>query len=145
MEKYVLTFKMSTEMKILSPTAEDTIKNRLRVYLLHGATKFNHTAAAYILISLDKDNAKTSKSAKYLGKVVEGSVSGAAYLGGAGHMSKAIGSFSSEIVSEIASTVDKNKQHKVSKKIEKFLEGFDPEDEDWIRFLLTCLSDIFIR
>ena len=145
MEKYVLTFKMSTEMKILSPTAEDTIKNRLRVYLLHGATKFNHTAATYILISLDKDNAKTSKSAKYLGKVVEGSVSGAAFLGGAGPMSKAIGSFSSEIVSEIVSTVDKNKQHKVSKKIEKFLEGFDPENEDWIRFLLTCLSDIFIR
>ena len=71
-------------MKILSPTAEDTIKNRLRQYLLHGATKFNHTAATYILMSLDKDNAKTSKSAKYMGKVVEGSVSGAAFLGGAG-------------------------------------------------------------
>ena len=58
---------------------------------------------------------------------------------------KVIGNFSGLIVKEIVDTLDKNVQHKASKKIEKFLEGFDPEDEQWIQFILNCFCEIFIK
>ena len=128
-----------------TPTAEDTMMNRFHKFVLYGTIQFNHRAATEILISTDKNNAKNCKSAKYIGKFVEASVSGGALLSGAGPASKAIGNFSGQVVGEIVNTLDKNKQHKASKKIEKFLEGFDPEDEQWIQFTLNFFCEIFMQ
>ena len=129
----------------LPSTIEDTIYNRFYEFVFYGTIQFNHRAATEILISMDKNNAKSCKSAKYIGQFVEASVSGGSFLAGAGPASKVIGNFSGLIVKEIVDTLDKNVQHKTSKKIEKFLEGFDPEDEQWIQFILNCFCEIFIR
>ena len=64
------------EMKTFSQMAEDTDENRLYQFSLYGTAGFFQRAATEILISEDKKNAATGKSAKYLGKAVEASVTG---------------------------------------------------------------------
>ena len=38
--------------------------------------------------------------------------------------------------------VGKTKKYKTAKKIEHFLEGFEPEDESWMKFILQCFDGI---
>ena len=38
--------------------------------------------------------------------------------------------------------VGKTKKYKTAKKIERFLEGFEPEDESWMKFILQCFAEI---
>ena len=143
---YCKNMENIVEMDEMSPTAEDNMKNRLREFLLHGLIQFNQTASTNILISMDKDNAKTSKCANYIGKIVNASVTGGAFLAGAaGPLAKGVGMVSGEIVDQLITEYDKSMQHKTSKKIETFLEGFDPEEEKWIVFILQCLTEVFLK
>ena len=54
----------------------DAFENRLYQFSLYGAVQFFQRAATEILVSEDKKNAATGKSAKYLGKAVDASVTG---------------------------------------------------------------------
>ena len=69
-------------MNVSSPTSKDTMKNRFREFVLYGAIEFNQSVATKILISMDKNNAKTCKGAEYIGNLVEASVKGAGFLEG---------------------------------------------------------------
>ena len=133
------------EVSVSSPTSEDNMKNRFREFVLYGAIEFNQAVATQILISTDKNNTKSSKGAKYIGKVVEVSVTGTGLVAGLGQITKPIGIFTGEVMKQIVTTYDKNLQHKNSKKIEKLLEGFDPEDEQWMKYILDSFCDIFIQ
>ena len=57
---------------------------------------------------------------------------------------KGAGKFSGLIIKEIIDEVDKSKKHATAKKLEKLFEGFDPEDDSWIKFTLQCFADIFM-
>ena len=48
-------------------------------------------------------------------------------------------------ISGIIDKVETSNQHSQSKKIEKFLSGFDPEDPKWLNFLASVFFDIFIN
>ena len=66
-------------MDTYSPSFKDSLRNRLREYLIFGTVQFNQTIAKQILVSMDKDNAQVGKSSKLISKAVE-----AAVLAGAG-------------------------------------------------------------
>ena len=72
-------------------------------------------------------------------------IAGGSLLAGAGPAAKGIGAFSGEVIGELVMQVDKSKKHDSSKKVETFLQGFDPEEESWIRFTLSCFTDLFIQ
>ena len=76
------------EISIPSSIADDNMKNRFREFVLFGAIEFNQAIATQILISTDRNNAKTNTGAKYVGKVVEAGVKGAGFLEGPIHISK---------------------------------------------------------
>ena len=71
-------------MNTLSPSLKDSIRNRLREYLLIGAVQFNHRIAREILVSLDKNNAQVGKSSKFFEKAVDAAVTTGGLLAGAG-------------------------------------------------------------
>ena len=58
---------------------------------------------------------------------------------------KGAGKFSGLIVKEIMDEVDKSKKHAIAKRIEKVFEGFDPEEDSWIKFTLDCFAEIFLK
>ena len=57
---------------------------------------------------------------------------------------KGAGKFSGIIIKEIMDEVDKSNKHATAKKMEKLFEGFDPEDDSWIKFTLDCFAEIFL-
>ena len=129
------------------PFLEGNLRNHFREYLLFGGTEFNHRACLELLVSLDKNNAKTGKLSDYLSKSISsGVIAASAIAGGPGGVAigKGVGKFSGEVIGELVSAIEKNKLHSASKRIEKTLQAFDPEDPDWIRFMLDCLSEIYI-
>ena len=74
--------EQTNDLDFLSPTSEDTIRNRFREFVLYGALEFNQSVATQFLISMDRNNAKSCKGAEYIGKVVGASVTGAGILEG---------------------------------------------------------------
>ena len=133
------------EMNLISQTASDSPQNRFKEFMMYGTAQFMQRASTEILISLDKNNAKSKKCSKYLAKCIDIGVTGLSALGGLGPMSKGIGGASGKVTEEFINEIVKNKAHKKSKRIEKFLEGFDPESELWIKFVLNCFADLFIK
>ena len=71
-------------MDTFSPSLKDSVRNRLREYLLIGAVQFNHRIAREILVSLDKNNAQVGKSSKFFEKAVDAAVTTGGLLAGAG-------------------------------------------------------------
>ena len=65
---------------------------------------------------------------------------GASLLAGAGPVAKGIGAFSGEVVSELVTEIEKTRKHTKSKQVEMFLSGFDPENENCIRFVVSYLA-----
>ena len=45
-------------MENLSPIMKDSLRNRLREFLINGTVQFHHTIATQILVSMDKDHAQ---------------------------------------------------------------------------------------
>ena len=82
LQKQSEEMEQTNDMDFLSPTSEDTIRNRLREFVLYGALEFNQSVATQILISMDRNNAKSCKGAEYIGKVVGASVTGAGIFEG---------------------------------------------------------------
>ena len=68
------------EMMDLSPTLEDTFVNRCKEFALYSTTQFFQRAATEILVSEDKNNAEPSNCSKYLGKIVDASVTSMYYF-----------------------------------------------------------------
>ena len=130
-------------MDTFSPTAKDTMRNRLRELSMFGTVQFNQRVATEIMISMDKNHAQVGTCTKYIGKVVEAGVAGGLSAGSV-PMASGIGKFSGMIIGELVKEVDKTKKHKKAKKIEKIFEGFDPEEETWIKFILQCFAEIFM-
>ena len=64
----------SLEMMTITPTIEDTIRNRFIEFLIYVLTEFNQYAYQLILVSADKKNAKTKEFTKYLCKAVDAGV-----------------------------------------------------------------------
>ena len=71
-------------MDTLSPSLKDSLRNRLKEYLIFGAVQFFQNIAREILVSLDKDNAQVGKSSKYISKVVDAAITTGGLLAGAG-------------------------------------------------------------
>ena len=130
-----------------TPTANDNFKNRYSEFLLYCLTEFNQYACLAILVSTDKNNAKTGQLSKYLGQAVESGLTiGLACSGvpkGAA-IGKGIGKLSGEIVGGLIKEYEKSKKHKKGKLAEHMLKSFEPDDPKWISFLLDCFSDIFV-
>ena len=124
------------EMKATSPTAHDTPTNRLKEFLMYGTAQFMQRAATEILISADKNNAKTEKCTKYLAKIVDLGATGIGHAAGLGPLSKGVGKAAGTMSEELMNEIVKTKAHKKSKRVEKFLESFEPESESWITFVL---------
>ena len=139
------TMKNLLEMDVLSPTEPDNLKNRLKEFMMYGTAQFMQTAATEILNSLDKNNIKAKKYSKYLTKFVGLGATGLSFAGGLGPVSKGIGSATGTMTEELINQIVKKKKHKQSKTIAKYLEGFDPESEIWIKFVLDCFADLFIK
>ena len=128
-----------------SPTAHDTIANRYFEFLVCCIVEFNQQACLAILVSTDKSNAKTSKFSKYLNKVVDvGVTGGIAAIPGAAPIARGTGKITGELVECLIKEYEKSKQHKEGKIIEHLLTTFQPEDPEWIQFLLDNFSTIFI-
>ena len=70
------------------PTSLDTPKNRLFEYVCYATAHFKTRATKEIIISLDKERAKTGKCAKYIGKITDVAVTSGAFVGGLGPMAK---------------------------------------------------------
>ena len=129
----------------MSPTADDTVYNRYFQFLLYTVTEFMQKACLAILVSTNKSNAKTSKFSKYLNKAVDvGVTGGIAAIPGAAPIAKGAGKITGELVEKLISEHEKSKQHKDGKLIEHLLKTFQPEDREWIMFLLDSFSTIFI-
>ena len=128
-----------------SPTANDTILHRFSEFLLYCVAEFNQKACLVILVSTDKSNAKTSKFSKYLNKAVDTGVTAgiAQTVVGAG-AAKGAGKMTGELVEGLIKKYEENKQHKKSKLTEHLLKTFQPDDPEWILFLLDGFSTIFI-
>ena len=75
-----LRMKNLVEMMDLGPTLEDTFGNRCKEFALYSTTQFFQRAATEIIISEDKKNAEPSTCSKYLGKIVDASVTGTYYF-----------------------------------------------------------------
>ena len=133
------------EIGVLSPTEPDTMKNRLKEFMMYGTAQFMQTAATEILISLDKNNVKAKKYSKYLAKFVDLGATGLSVAGGLGPVSKGIGLATGTMTEILINEMTKKKKQKQSKTIAKFLAGFDPESEVWIKFVLDCFADLFIK
>ena len=71
-------------MDTLSPSLKDSLRNRLKEYLMFGTVHFFQRIAREILVSMDKDNAQVGKSSKYISKVVDAAVTTGGFLAGAG-------------------------------------------------------------
>ena len=128
-----------------TPTANDNFKNRYSEFLLYCVAEFNQYACLAILVSTDKDNAKTGQLSKYLGKAVEsGLAHGLALCGVPKPIGKTTGKVSGQIVGGLIKEYEKSKIHKEGKLAEFMLKSFEPEDPKWISFLLDCFSDIFV-
>ena len=133
------------EMDVLSPTEPDTMKNRLKEFMMYGTAQFMQTAATEILNSLDKNNIKGEKYSKYLAKFVSLGATGLSVASGLGPGARGIGSATGTVTEELINEIVKKKKHNQSKTIAKFLEGFDPESAKWIKFVLDCFADLFIK
>ena len=97
------------------------------------------------MVSTDKSNAKRSKFSKYLNKAVDiGVTGGIAAIPVAAPIAKGAGKITGELVEKLISEHEKSKQHKDGKLIEHLLKTFQPEDREWIMFLLDSFSTIFI-
>ena len=97
------------------------------------------------MVSTDKSNAKKSKLSKYLNKAVDvGVTGGISAIPGAAPVAKGAGKITGELVEKLISEHEKSKQHKEGKLIEHLLKTFQPEDREWIMFLLDSFSTIFI-
>ena len=66
-------------------------------------------------------------------------------LAGAGPVAKGVGAFSGEVVTELVNEIEKTRKHKKSKQVERFLSGFDPENEYCIRFVVSSFAQVFIQ
>ena len=64
----------SLEMMKISPTTEDTIRNRFVEFLIYVLIEFNQYAYQIILVSADKKNTKSKEFTKYLCKAVDAGV-----------------------------------------------------------------------
>ena len=71
-------------MDTLSPTFKESLRNRLKEYLISGTVQFFQQIAREILVSMDKDNAQVGKSSKYISKVVDAAITTGGLLAGAG-------------------------------------------------------------
>ena len=129
-----------------SPTADDTVANCYTEFLVCTVVEFNQLACLAILVSTDKSNAKKSKLAEYLNKVVDvGVTSGVSAIPGAPPpVAKGAGKITGELVQQLIQEYNNSKQHKEGKRIEHLLKSFEPEDRKWILFLLDNFSTIFI-
>ena len=82
---------------------------------------------------------------KYLNKAVDvGVTGGISAIPGAAPVAKGAGKITGELVEKLISEHEKSKQHKEGKLIEHLLKTFQPEDREWIMFLLDSFSTIFI-
>lgn len=133
------------EMKVTSPTGHDTPIKRFKEFMMYGTAQFMQRAATEILISMDKNNAKAKKCTKYLAKIIDVGATGLGVAAGLGPMSKSVGSATGTISTELMNEIVKTKAHKKSKRVEKFLESFEPESELWIMFILECFAELFLR
>ena len=77
-------------MDTISPNLKDSLRNRLREYLIFGTVQFNQTIAKQILVSMDKDNAQVGKSSKLISKAVDAAVTTGGFLAGAGPAAKGL-------------------------------------------------------
>ena len=75
-------------MDNLSPSLKDSLRNRLKEYLIFGTVDFFQHIAREILVSMDKDNAQVGKSSKYISKVVDAAITTGGLLAGAGPASR---------------------------------------------------------
>ena len=128
-----------------SPTADDTLANYYKEFLVCTVVEFIQQACLALLVSTDKSNAKRSKFSKYLNKAVDiGVTGGIAAIPVAAPIAKGAGKITGELVEKLISEHEKSKQHKDGKLIEHLLKTFQPEDREWIMFLLDSFSTIFI-
>ena len=129
------------------PTANDNFKNRYSEFLLYCIAEFNQYACLAILVSTDKDNAKTGQLSKYLSQAVESGLTAGIALSGVpigATIGKGTGKVSGEIVGGLIKEYEKSREHKKGKLAEHMLKSFIPDDPKWISFLLDCFSDIFV-
>ena len=128
-----------------SPTADDTLANYYKEFLVCTVVEFIQKACLALLVSTDKSNAKRSKLSKYLNKAVDiGVTGGISAIPGAAPVAKGAGKITGELVEKLISEHEKSKQHKEGKLIEHLLKTFQPEDREWIMFLLDSFTTIFI-
>ena len=82
---------------------------------------------------------------KYLNKAVDVGVSGGiTAIPGAAPFAKGAGKVAGELVENIVKEYKQSEQHKKGKLAEHLLKTFQPDDPEWIWFLLDCFSTIFI-
>ena len=128
-----------------SPTADDTVLNRYSVFLLYCVAEFNQRACLVLLVSTDKSHAKMGKFSKYLNKVVDSSTTAGIAATGVGiPIAKGAGKITGELVEGLINEYEKSKQHKEGKLAEHLLKTFEPDDPEWILFLLDSFSTIFL-
>lgn len=117
----------------------DSSENRMIHYILCSVIEFQSKAREAINVSDDKKHTKPSGLSSGIGLVTGGTL--AATGGGmAANVTKGL------VVGAIR-TKEQCIEHKKAKKLEKFFEGFDHEDEfeKWRDFLVDIFADIFIN
>ena len=81
-------------------------------FLVCTVVEFNQLACLAILVSTDKSNAKKSKFAKYLNKVVDvGVVGGVSAIPGAAPIARGAGKITGELVQKLIQEHNNSKQH----------------------------------
>ena len=69
---------------------------------------------------------------------------GVSAIPGATPIARGAGKITGELVQKLIQEHNNSKQHKEGKRIEHLLKSFEPEDREWILFLLDCFNTIFI-
>ena len=80
-------------MDTFSPSLKDSLRNRLKEYLIFGTVQFFQNIAREILVSMDKDSAEVGKSSKFIAKAVDAAVTTGALVAGAGPAARGLSMF----------------------------------------------------
>ena len=133
-----------------SITINDTPVNRYKVFVKSGITHFNLTISTELSWAKSKDNVDPVLANKYLTNAIEASVSTTMLT-----VKTACGAVAAPVVAGIGKCTDlifkdfvddrlKSNRHDISKKIEKFFMGYDPESKESIELLVSVFSNIFV-
>ena len=122
------------------------LPNRHTKFIQNGVTHFYIRASTEILKAKSKDNVKDKdRATAFLTKAIDVSLKpGYKALGAAcGSIVTAPALVTGKILKFLVEAKNETDQHNNAKNIEKLLAGFNPEDAEWIKFLVAVFHDIF--